>query len=257
MKFILAKKKRMDQIFNEETGKMNPVTIVEAGPCFVSQIKTIEKDGYSAVQVVSGKKKKVSKSLLGHFKKLSGNAKSKEFRIDPESASTFTVGDKLTVASFSEGDDVAVTGRSKGRGFQGVVKRHGFKGSPASHGHKDQLRMPGSIGATDPARVFKGTRMGGHMGDVQVTTTGLTILKVDTDKNFLYIKGAVPGSINGNIVIKGSGDMTIEKSETKVKDDIKKEKPEEKIKSNKEDATENIKTDKQEEKVEKKEEVKA
>lgn len=237
MKFILAKKKKMDQLFNEGTGKMCPVTILEAGPCFVSQIKTVDKDGYSSVQIAFGTKKKISKSLIGHLKNLSANRVIKELRMSPEEVSKFSVGDKLAVSSFSEGDSVGVTGRSKGRGFQGVVKRHGFKGSPASHGHKDQLRMPGSIGATDAARVFKGTRMGGHMGDVQITTTGLDVIKVDAENNLLYVKGAVPGAINGYIVVKGRGDMKIEKSETTP--EVKKEEtPKVEVKDSKEEKTE-------------------
>jgi large subunit ribosomal protein L3 len=217
MKFILAQKKAMTQLFNEETGKMTPVTTVIAGPCFVSQIKTVDKDGYSAVQVVFQTKKSVSKPQKEHFKNLPANARSKEFRMSPEEVTRFSVGDKLSVSSFTRGDVVAVTGMSKGHGFQGVVKRHSFAGSPASHGHKDQLRMPGSIGATDAARVFKGTRMGGHMGDEQITTTGLTIEAVDTESNILHIRGGVPGAINGTLFIKGNGEMNLEKATPEIK----------------------------------------
>ena len=130
------------------------------------------------------------------------------------------VGDKLTVDSFVVGDVIDITGTSKGRGFAGVVKRHGFAGSPASHGHKDQLRMPGSIGATDPGRVFKGMRMGGHMGDRQVTTKGLTIEKVDRENNVLFVRGSVPGAINGFVFLRGAGDMTVEKTDEPKKEEV-------------------------------------
>ena len=253
MKLLLAKKKQMEQIFNEGTGKMVPVTIVEAGPCFVSQVKTEEKDGYSAVQLVFGKKKKMVKPQTGHLKAIPANAFSREVRMSAEESGKFTFGDKVTAASFEEGDMIGATGISKGQGFQGVVKRHNFAGSPASHGHKDQLRMPGSIGATDPARVFKGTRMAGHMGAEQVTTKGLSIVKVDAEKNLLYISGAVPGSINGYLIIKGNGEMTIEKSE--VAETKKEEKKVEKKETPKTEAK--VEEKKPAEKEQAKEEVKA
>lgn len=255
MKFILAKKKQMDQIFDEGTGKMVPVTVVDAGPCFVSQIKTVEKDGYSAVQIAFGTRKHPNKPIIGHFKKLGANNFTKEIRVDAEEAARFTVGDKLTVTSFSDGDAIGVTGTSKGKGFAGVVRRYNFKGSPASHGHKDQLRMPGSIGATDPARVFKGTRMGGHMGDVQVTTKGLSVMKIDAENNQLYVKGAVPGSINGYLVIKGDGEMTPEKAAEK-SSEAKAEKKEAKHADEKKEEAKD-ETKEPEVKEEKKEEVKA
>ena len=215
MKFLLAQKKEMTQLFNEETGAMVPVTKLVSGVCVVSQIKTAEKDGYDAVQLVFNTKKSLAKPQQGHFKKLPANAFCREFRMSAEEAATVKIGDVVAITSFAKGDTVAVTGTSKGHGFQGVVKRHGFKGSLASHGHKDQLRMPGSIGATDPARVFKGTRMGGHMGDEQVTTQGLTVEKVDVENNTLYVKGAVPGALNGYIVIKADGEMTIAADKSK------------------------------------------
>jgi len=212
MKFILTQKKEMGQIFNEVSGRMTSVTVLVVSPSYVSQVKTIKKDGYSAVQIASQTKKSLLKPQIGHFKNLAVNAKSREFRLPEAEALKYSVGDKFTVSSFSVGDVVDATGVSKGRGFQGVVKRHGFKGSPASHGHKDQLRMPGSIGATDPGRVFKGTKMGGHMGDKQITTKGLTIEKVDREKNLLYVRGSVPGAIRGLIILRGTGEMKVEKS---------------------------------------------
>lgn len=171
----------MSQKFRED-GTVVPYTLVAAGPCKVTQLKNDEKDGYSAVQVSFEDKVK------------------KEVRAEkPE----VKVGDQIDVSAFAEGDKVKVAGTSKGRGFQGVVKRHGFHGSPASHGHKDQLRMPGSIGATGPARVFKGVRMPGQMGNKKNTVANLEIIGVDKEKNQLMIKGAVPGSRNGLIAIYG------------------------------------------------------
>jgi len=218
MKFILGIKKEMTQIFNEKSSKMNSVTQILCAPSYVSQIKTVEKDGYSAVQIVFGTKKRLSKPQAGHFKKVSANSTSKEFRVSTEEAATYNIGDKLSVASFIVGDIVNVTGVSKGKGFAGVVKRHGFKGSPASHGHKDQLRMPGSIGATDAARVFKGTRMGGHMGDNQVTTIGLTIEKIDIEANLIYVRGGVPGAQNGFVFLRAEGEMQKDRASDKNKD---------------------------------------
>ena len=171
----------MNQKFQED-GTVLPYTLVSAGPCKITQIKTPEKEGYSAVQVSYEDKIK------------------KEVRTDkPE----VKVGDKIDVTQFEKGDKIKVTGTNKGRGFQGVVKRHGFHGAPASHGHKDQLRMPGSIGATGPARVFKGTKMGGQMGNKQKSITNLEIIGIDKEKNQLLIKGAIPGSRNGLVFIYG------------------------------------------------------
>lgn len=198
MKFILGKKKEMTQIFSE-SGEVTPVTVVEAGPCVITDIRTAERDKYSAVQIGFGEKKKISKPVAGHLKELGKFEYLKEFRTE---ASDYKRGDKVDVSVFQKGDKVKVIGTTKGKGFQGVVKRHGFKGSRKTHGNKDQLRMPGSIGATDPARVFKGTRMGGRMGGGQFTISNLTIVDVDKDKNLLYIKGAVPGAKEGLLMIK-------------------------------------------------------
>ncbi len=216
MKFILAKKIEMTQRFQED-GKVNPVTIVEGGPCVISQIKTNDKEGYSSVQLGFGEKKKIIKSQAGHLKKL-GNARYlKEFRIDE--VDSLKRGQIITTETFEVGDIVEVIGTSKGKGFQGVVKRHGFKGGRGSHGDKDQLRMPGSIGATDAARVFKGKRMGGHMGDDRVTVKNLEIIEIDATKNHIYIKGAVPGARGSLIHIIAPGDLKItEAKEVKSKD---------------------------------------
>ncbi len=202
----------MTQKFGND-GTVIPVTKVVAGPCFVTQVKNQDRDGYTAIQVGFGAKKKLSKSIKGHLKNLGSFRYLKEFRVSDQDAKDLTVGNKITAATFKPGDKVKVTGVTKGRGFQGVVKRHGFHGSPKTHGHKDQLRMPGSIGATGPQHVFKGTRMGGQMGSTPVTVTNLEIVEVDGAKNEIFIKGALPGARNNLLLISGVGDL-ITASET-------------------------------------------
>ncbi|RJQ35604.1 50S ribosomal protein L3 [Candidatus Parcubacteria bacterium] len=202
-KFILGKKLHMTQIFAED-GRVVPVTVVEAGPCTVTQIKG-EKDGYSAVQVGFGNKKRTNKPLAGHLKGFDNFRYLKEFRV--ENTQAFAKGKVFDVSTFAVGDKLKVTATSKGKGFQGVVKRHGFHGSPASHGHKDQLRMPGSIGATDAARVFKGLRMAGRMGGDNVTVDNLELIKIDAEKNLLYVKGAVPGARNSFVILVTGGEI--------------------------------------------------
>lgn len=210
-KFILGRKLNMTQKFLED-GKVVPVTVVEAGPCTVTQVKG-EKDGYNAVQVGFGTKRKANKPMAGHLKGLPVSPAGgdnfrylKEFRVD--SSENFEKGKIFDVTTFQAGDILKITATSKGKGFQGVVKRHGFAGSLATHGHKDQHRMPGSIGATDAARVFKGTRMGGRMGGDTTTVTNLELIEIDNDKNLLYIKGAVPGARDGLVIIQANGDLT-------------------------------------------------
>ncbi|KKS26249.1 MAG: 50S ribosomal protein L3 [Parcubacteria group bacterium GW2011_GWC2_42_6] len=183
----------MSQIFDEQ-GNVVPVTLVEAGPCFVAQVKTQEKDGYESVQIGFGEKKDkhTNKPQMNHFKK--ANVKNlrylKEFKIEkPE----MVMGAELKADIFAVGDNVKVSGLSKGKGFQGVVKRHGFRGGPKSHGQKHSLRAPGSIGATFPERVPKGRRMAGRMGYERVTQEGLKIVAIDAENNIIAIKGAVPG----------------------------------------------------------------
>ncbi len=201
MKVILGKKLHMTQQFLED-GTVIPVTVVQAGPCVVTQVKTAEKDGYTAIQLGFGEKKRLAKPQIGHLKDLPKAAVMKEFRFDSaEVMGEIKRGDTLSVEQFTAGDKVSVTGTSKGRGFQGVVKRHGFGGSPATHGHKDQLRMPGSIGSTGPARVFKGKRMPGRMGNEQVTVRNLEIVGTDAKDNLLFIKGAVPGARNSLVSV--------------------------------------------------------
>ncbi len=190
----------MTQVFKTD-GTVVPVTRVQAGPCIVTQVKTTKRDGVSAVQIGFGPQKtfRLTKPLKGHLKDLETVRYMRDFRASEDHG--LERGDSFGVSIFSVGDRVQVVGTSKGKGFQGVVKRHNFKGGPASHGHKDQERMPGSIGATDAARVFKGTRMGGHMGDQQVTVKNLEIVEIDAENNALLIKGAVPGARNGVLMI--------------------------------------------------------
>lgn len=223
MKFILAEKKEMTQKF-AENGDVIPVTRVLAQPCTVTQVKDIKNDGYTAVQLGFGLKKKLSKPIKGHLKNLGSFRYLKEFRVTDDEGNKITVGNKITAKTFTSGDIVKVTGVSKGKGFQGVVKRHGFSGSPASHGHKDQLRMPGSIGATGPAHVFKGTKMPGRMGGNQVTITNLEIVEINPETNEIFIKGAVPGARNNLLLISGIGDIIIE-TEKKVEPKETKEVP--------------------------------
>ncbi len=201
MKFILGKKLGMIQIYDKEENAV-PVTVIEAGPCFVTQIKIKDKDEYSAVQIgfeslKDNKVKKPQKDRPYRFLR--------ELRImNSESGDIkdLKIGDKITVDIFKEGDIVKISGISKGRGFQGVVKRHGFKGGPASHGHRHVLRRPGSIGSSFPERVPKGKKMPGHMGVDRVTVSGLKAIKVDLENNLLAVKGAVPGAIGGLLEIR-------------------------------------------------------
>lgn len=202
MKFILGKKITMTQTWTAQ-GRVVPVTVIEAGPCVITQIKTQEQDGYEAVQMGFGlrKLKNTSKALKGHYKELSPARFVKEFR-GPASAG-MARGAKVDVSIFFPGDVVKITGMSKGKGFQGVVKRHGFHGHPATHGHKDQLRMPGAIGAGGVQHVRKGQRMAGRMGGEQATVRNLQVVSVDKDKNQLMVKGAVPGARGSLLVIRG------------------------------------------------------
>ncbi|OGL87354.1 50S ribosomal protein L3 [Candidatus Uhrbacteria bacterium RIFCSPLOWO2_02_FULL_48_12] len=194
MKFIIGYKSYMTQTHRPD-GRVVPVTVIKAEPCVVTQVKKVDKDGYIAFQVGSGAKKSVNKPMAGHLKALGAIRRLREFRPRAgDKAPDYKVGDKLDISQFAAGDKVNVTGHSKGRGFQGVVKRHGFHGSPKTHGHKDQLRMPGSIGATAPQRVFKGMRMAGHMGNARSTVKHLEVVDVNLEKGELALKGAVPGA---------------------------------------------------------------
>ena len=200
---IIGKKIGMTNIYSAE-GKNIPCTIIEAGPCAVTQIKTVEKDGYQAIQIGfedQKKEQRMTSALKGLFKKAGTQPKKKlaEFKYEGEHA----LGDQITVDIFSEAQYVDVSAKSKGKGFQGVVKRHGFSGvGQSTHGQHNRLRAPGSIGAgSDPSRVFKGTRMAGRMGGKTVKVQNLEVLKVDIEKNLLVVKGSVPGPRNSYVLI--------------------------------------------------------
>jgi len=214
MKFIIGKKIEMTQVWQGD--KVVAVTRVQAGPCVVTQVKNVEKDGYEAIQVGFGvrKEKNINKPQRGHTKGLGNFSAMREFRVEAGQVKT---GDRIEVGTFTVGDGIQVSGVSKGKGFQGVVRRHGFSGSKKTHGNKDQLRMPGSAGATGPAHVFKGMRMGGRMGGDNVTTKNLEIVEVDVENNILSIKGAVPGARNGLVLISGEGELIISAPKNEVK----------------------------------------
>ena len=196
---IIGKKIGMSQVFNDN-GKAEAVTVIEAGPCTVTQIKTAAKEGYEAVQLGFGMAKKLSKAEQGHLKESGKLKELREFRV--ESTAEVKVGDKVDVNLFKTGDFVNVIGISKGKGFAGVVKRHGFHGGPKTHGQTDRHRAPGAIGATtSPGRVLKGMRMAGHMGHEQITVKGLKVYKTDPEHNLLLVQGAVPGAKNGLLLI--------------------------------------------------------
>jgi len=203
MSGLIGKKIGMTSIF-DENGKNLPCTVIQAGPCVVTQVRTQDTDGYDALQLGFDDKpvKNSNKAAQGHFKKANTAPKRKlvEFK---DFASTYKLGDTVGVDLFQEGEFVDVTGTSKGKGFQGVVKRHGFAGvGQATHGQHNRLRAPGSIGAASyPARVFKGMRMAGRMGNDRVTVQNLKVLKVVPEKNLLVVKGCVPGHKNAYILI--------------------------------------------------------
>ncbi|MBI3963961.1 MAG: 50S ribosomal protein L3 [Candidatus Kerfeldbacteria bacterium] len=206
MKFLLGTKGAMTTHFTPD-GAATPVTEVHAGPCVVTQVKTAAHDGANAVQVGFGAVRKLRKPEAGHLHDLPTLRTLREFRTtDP---AVFQRGQELRVTQFAPGDEVRVSGTSKGRGFQGVVKRHGFHGSPASHGHKDQLRRSGSVGSTGSQRVFKGTRMAGRMGGERVSVRNLEVVGVDAERNILLIKGAVPGHRGTLLEILGAGDTPV------------------------------------------------
>lgn len=203
MSGIIGKKLGMTQIF-DEAGAVVPVTVIEAGPCPVVQVRSAARDGHTSVQLGFGRQKdrRASKAEKGHALKAGLDAAPavlKEFRFDADAPE---VGATVTVDGFEQGGRVKVTGVTKGRGFQGVMKRHGFGGGRASHGATRIHRAPGSIGAgTNPSRVLKGKRMPGHMGDEQQTVRNLLVAKVDAERNLLYVRGAVPGPVNGVVYI--------------------------------------------------------
>ncbi len=203
MSGLIGRKIGMTSIF-DENGKNVPCTVIEAGPCVVTQVRTKEVDGYEALQLGfdDKKEKRATKAEVGHFKKAGSVAKKKVVEIK-EFEEEYKLGDVINVSLFQEGDYVDVQGVSKGKGFQGVVKRHGFGGvGQSTHGQHNRLRAPGSIGASSyPSRVFKGMRMAGRTGGKNVTVQNLIVLKVVEDKNLLVVKGAVPGHNNSYVII--------------------------------------------------------
>ena len=203
---LVGRKVGMTRIFAED-GVSIPVTVLDVSNNRVTQVKTPEIDGYAAVQVAFGTRRasRVTKPLAGHLAKAGVEAGHvlKEFRIDAEQLAGLKAGDQISVALFSEGQKVDVTGQSIGKGFQGGIKRHNFSSNRASHGNSVSHNAPGSIGmAQDPGRVFPGKRMAGHLGDVQVTTQSLTVVRVDAERQLLLIKGAVPGAKGSDVVVR-------------------------------------------------------
>lgn len=206
MKGIIGRKLGMTQIF-DEAGTVTPATIIEAGPCFVTQVRTPERDGYAAIQVSFGEvaPRKLTRGELGHLKKhdLPPSRILRELRVKAEEVGEFKEGQRITVDVFQPGDLVDVTGTSKGRGYQGGVKRHGFRGGPKTHGQSDRQRAPGAIGSgTTPGRVYKGTRMAGHMGNARVTVQNLQVVRIYPEQNLIAVRGAVPGPKNGLLIIR-------------------------------------------------------
>jgi large subunit ribosomal protein L3 len=200
---IIGKKIGMTQLFDDE-GNLVAVTVIEAGPCPVTQIRTVERDGYEAVQLAfeDCKDKHLTKAELGHLKK-AGLKHGKRHLVEFRGITGLRVGDTVTVDAFGEGDSVSVVGVSKGKGFQGTIKRHHFSRGPETHGSHN-IRQPGSIGASAyPSRVFKGMRMSGHMGAERVTQQGLHVVRRDPENNLLLIKGSVPGAKNSVVIVKG------------------------------------------------------
>ena len=204
-KAILATKVGMTQIFNED-GVLTPVTVLQAGPCVVTQVKTVENDGYSAVQVGFGdiREKLVNKPKKGHFAKAGVTAKRflKEFRL--EDAESYTLGQEIKADVFAAGDKVDATAKSKGKGFQGAIKRYGQSRGPMAHGSKYHRHAGSNGSATTPGRVFKGKHMPGHMGAVRVTVQNLEVVSVDAEKNLILVKGAVPGPKKSLVMLKES-----------------------------------------------------
>ena len=203
MKGIVGKKLGMTQLFDPETGEVTPVTVIEAGPCPIVRVKTVDSDGYEAVQLAfdSVAERKVTKPRLGQLGAAGAHRKLVEFRGTTE----LTPGENVTVETFEPGDRIKVSGIGIGKGFAGTIKRHKFHRGPASHGSHN-IRQPGSIGASAyPARVFKGMRMAGQMGNERVTQRGLQVAEVDAERNLLMVRGAVPGPVGGVVEIRSDG----------------------------------------------------
>ena len=199
---VLGRKQGMTRVFSPD-GTVEPVTVLSVGPCVVTQVKTLQRHGYQAVQVGYEESRKINQPEKGHLKRTSPFKHIKEFRVD--SLGDFQIGQRIDADIFQPGDVIDVVGVSKGRGFAGAMKRHNFSGGPKTHGQSDRGRAPGSVGAgTTPGRVFKGTPMAGHMGDKKITATHLKGVHIDSDRNLLLVRGSVPGANNGILVIKQS-----------------------------------------------------
>ena len=211
MKGIIGKKIGMTQTFSEK-GEVQPVTLVQAGPCVITQIKTKSNDGYNAIQIGYETVKKANKPTSGHLQRTGNYKYLREIRV--EELDELQVGQLLNVQMFSIGEIIRVTANSKGRGFAGGMKRHGFHGGPKTHGQSDRWRAPGSVGAgSTPGRVFKGKRMAGHYGNETITTRGLEVVSVDLENNILSIKGAVPGARDTLVMVAGEGNIPIYEAE--------------------------------------------
>jgi large subunit ribosomal protein L3 len=205
-KGLLGAKLGMTQIF-DQNARVVPVTVIRAGPCTVTQVKSPERDGYAAVQLAFGeiRPKRVTKPRAGHFAKAGVEPRRHLVELRTADAADYTPGQELKADVFAAGDRLDVVGVSKGKGFAGVMKRHGFKGLSASHGTERKHRSPGSVGAcATPSRIFKGMRMAGHMGHQRVTVLNLEVVKVDPDRNLLLIRGAVPGPKRGLVMLRSS-----------------------------------------------------
>jgi large subunit ribosomal protein L3 len=198
---LIGKKLGMSQVF-DDTGLARPVTVLEVGPCVVTQIRTPERDGYSAVQLGFGLDKRLNRPERGH-REQSGFMSRTLREVNADNVEELEVGQVINADTFAPGELVDVTGTSKGRGFQGGVKRHGFRGGPRTHGQSDRLRAPGSIGSSaTPGRVFKGLRMAGRMGNDRVTVQNLKVLRVDPERNLLLVQGSVPGPNEGLVLVR-------------------------------------------------------
>lgn len=231
MKFILGEKLEMTQLWKGDA--VVPVTKITAGPCTILQLKTTQHDGYESVQVGFGARrlKLLTKALVGHFKNLGTFRYVREFRLDnSDGIGEAKVGDQVSVATFAVGDRLTLVSTSKGKGFQGVVKRHGFHGQDATHGNKDQLRASGSVGAGGVQHVFKGTRMSGRMGGDRVTLHDVEIVEIDEATNTLFVKGAVPGARHSLVMLFGNGELKLGLPEAKV-EEVVEETPVEEVKA--------------------------
>ena len=200
---FLGKKIGMSQVFRDN-GELVPVTVIQAGPCAITQIKSEDTDGYNAVQIGFGATKKLNKPERGHLKNSEPVKHLREVKAD--NLQDYSVGQQISVDIFDVGEKIDIIGTTKGRGFAGSMKRHGFGGGPRTHGQSDRSRAPGSIGGgTTPGKVYKGMKMAGHMGNEQVTVKNLEIVQIDQDRNLLVVKGGVPGAPNGLLVIRRKG----------------------------------------------------